>query len=200
LGEIEMKFKSTRLIKNLGFVAVIVGLFSYGPAEASAITYSIQTTVGSYSASGTITTDGTIGTLSQANISDFSITLSGDGNPVVLTPSDASVYLYASALSATQSQLLFNFDASLGDFAFTGTPPGGSYSYLDIGIQHGGQGPTDYEAILLSTEQSIPESGQQVIATAVPEPSTWAMMLLGFAGLGFMACRRRGKASSMAAA
>ena len=26
--------------------------------------------------------------------------------------------------------------------------------------------------------------------TAVPEPSTWAMLLLGFAGVGFMACRR----------
>lgn len=26
---------------------------------------------------------------------------------------------------------------------------------------------------------------------AVPEPSTWAMMLLGFAGVGFMACRRK---------
>jgi hypothetical protein len=26
---------------------------------------------------------------------------------------------------------------------------------------------------------------------AVPEPSTWAMMILGFAGIGFMAYRRR---------
>jgi hypothetical protein len=26
---------------------------------------------------------------------------------------------------------------------------------------------------------------------AVPEPSTWAMMLLGFIGLGFLAYRRR---------
>jgi PEP-CTERM motif len=29
------------------------------------------------------------------------------------------------------------------------------------------------------------------LTTAVPEPSTWAMMILGFAGLGFMACRRK---------
>jgi hypothetical protein len=28
---------------------------------------------------------------------------------------------------------------------------------------------------------------------AVPEPSTWAMMLLGFAGIGFMAYRRKSK-------
>ena len=28
------------------------------------------------------------------------------------------------------------------------------------------------------------------IATSVPEPSTWAMLLLGFAGIGFMTYRR----------
>jgi PEP-CTERM motif len=31
------------------------------------------------------------------------------------------------------------------------------------------------------------------IDPAVPEPSTWAMMLLGFAGLGFLAYRRQEK-------
>jgi hypothetical protein len=29
------------------------------------------------------------------------------------------------------------------------------------------------------------------VTTAVPEPSTWAMMILGFAGLGAMMYRRR---------
>jgi hypothetical protein len=29
------------------------------------------------------------------------------------------------------------------------------------------------------------------INSAVPEPSTWAMMILGFAGVGFLAYRRR---------
>ena len=33
---------------------------------------------------------------------------------------------------------------------------------------------------------------------AVPEPSTWAMMLLGFAGVGFMAYRRKSKPAFMA--
>jgi hypothetical protein len=32
-----------------------------------------------------------------------------------------------------------------------------------------------------------------VSLTAVPEPSTWAMMLAGFGGLGFAAFRRRGR-------
>src|SRR4029077_7392290 len=35
--------------------------------------------------------------------------------------------------------------------------------------------------------------------SAVPEPSTWAMLLLGFAGLGFMTYRRKSKPALMAA-
>ena len=31
--------------------------------------------------------------------------------------------------------------------------------------------------------------------TAVPEPSTWAMMILGFAGIGFLTYRRRNQAA-----
>jgi hypothetical protein len=38
-----------------------------------------------------------------------------------------------------------------------------------------------------------PGGGAPSAATAVPEPSTWAMLLLGFAGLGYAAVRR-GKA------
>jgi hypothetical protein len=36
------------------------------------------------------------------------------------------------------------------------------------------------------------------ITAAVPEPSTWAMMLLGFAGVGFMAYRRKSKPALIA--
>jgi PEP-CTERM motif len=36
--------------------------------------------------------------------------------------------------------------------------------------------------------------------TAVPEPSTWAMMILGFFGVGFMAYRRSRETSVLAAA
>jgi hypothetical protein len=36
------------------------------------------------------------------------------------------------------------------------------------------------------------------VAGAVPEPSTWAMLLLGFAGVGFMAYRRKSRPALMA--
>jgi hypothetical protein len=35
------------------------------------------------------------------------------------------------------------------------------------------------------------------LAPAVPEASTWAMMLLGFAGVGFLAYRRRGQGQAL---
>jgi hypothetical protein len=37
-----------------------------------------------------------------------------------------------------------------------------------------------------------------VTISAVPEPSTWAMMILGFAGVGFMAYRRRNQSMQAA--
>jgi hypothetical protein len=37
------------------------------------------------------------------------------------------------------------------------------------------------------------------VQSAVPEPSTWAMMILGFAGVGFMAYRRRNSTALRAA-
>jgi hypothetical protein len=39
---------------------------------------------------------------------------------------------------------------------------------------------------------------QTVALSAVPEASTWAMMILGFVGLGFMAYRRKNGALNVA--
>ena len=40
--------------------------------------------------------------------------------------------------------------------------------------------------------------GINPVVAGVPEPSTWAMMILGFAGVGFMAYRRKSKPALMA--
>jgi PEP-CTERM motif len=42
-------------------------------------------------------------------------------------------------------------------------------------------------------DQDITSNIVQTSISAVPEPSTWAMMILGFAGIGFMAYRRKNK-------
>jgi hypothetical protein len=46
---------------------------------------------------------------------------------------------------------------------------------------------------------SLDDFTYEIATPAVPEPSTWAMMILGFAGLGFMAYRRKTKPALMAA-
>jgi hypothetical protein len=53
----------------------------------------------------------------------------------------------------------------------------------------------------LPTGLTIDSATAQLTATvaAVPEPSTWAMMILGFAGVGFMAHRRKSNPAVMAA-
>lgn len=43
-------------------------------------------------------------------------------------------------------------------------------------------------------------TGSFAMASPVPEPSTWAMMILGFVGLGFMAYRRKQNGSAFSAA
>jgi hypothetical protein len=47
----------------------------------------------------------------------------------------------------------------------------------------------DLNNVSISPGGSVPITGE-LIAAAVPEASTWAMMILGFCGLGFMAYRK----------
>jgi PEP-CTERM motif len=50
------------------------------------------------------------------------------------------------------------------------------------------------ETSSFGTTNADREANVSVIYSAVPEPSTWAMMILGFFGVGFMAYRRRNSA------
>ena len=59
--------------------------------------------------------------------------------------------------------------------------------------------PTDFVTQLTFTGDGNFTGTMTPITTGVPEPSTWAMMLLGFAGVGVMAYRRKSKPALMAA-
>jgi hypothetical protein len=45
--------------------------------------------------------------------------------------------------------------------------------------------------VAISVLGTVPVTGLITAVAAVPEPSTWAMMILGFMGVGFMAYRRK---------
>ena len=98
----------------------------------------------------------------------------------------------------TSGGILFSSDAPIGG-------PGGGTSYpspteFSIWNNVGFFGP---QAIVLGTTALDPSNvntafaGTLSITAAVPEPSTWAMMVLGFCGLGFMAYRRKQSGSQL---
>jgi hypothetical protein len=62
-----------------------------------------------------------------------------------------------------------------------------SYSYQSGDISNG--------HFVFGSEQLNLFPTTVTLTAAVPEPSTWAMMILGFAGIGFMAYRRRSTAA-----
>lgn len=84
----------------------------------------------------------------------------------------------------------------------------GGLVYIDFNQQQfnfsGGSFKLDIHDVLLTTSlfnrtDTDPLTGTFTVSSAVPEPSTWAMMILGFAGLGFLAHRRRRTQRALAA-
>jgi hypothetical protein len=69
---------------------------------------------------------------------------------------------------------------------------GGTFSFITVTT---GPSPSASNRIFGNLEAD----SLNVSISGVPEPSTWAMLLLGFAGVGFMAYRRKSKPALMAA-
>jgi hypothetical protein len=63
-----------------------------------------------------------------------------------------------------------------------------------------GAGLAGPNTLFFSLESQLDAASFTVTVGTVPEPSTWAMMLLGFAGLGFLAHRRSKKTAGAFAA
>lgn len=61
-------------------------------------------------------------------------------------------------------------------------------TFYDDAVHSGNTSPA--EELYNSVHQSFVD-GNPSLTTGVPEPSTWAMMILGFCGVGFMAYRRK---------
>ena len=94
-------------------------------------------------------------------------------------------------------------DASGGSSGFGGTPAavgfgdGQSNGYVLQGsLQNGISGVVNNEKLWFN----LSDTGTPVPVTGVPEASTWALIILGFAGVGFVTYRRRRQASALTAA
>jgi hypothetical protein len=163
--------------------AIFAASFTFTAAEATTIdfnpgTYLLATTAGgSPSATLTVTVSGGLADFAVLGGSSFSVPdgsapsgfVFGD-NPYFANPGGFSPPAYVAFYTAADG----------GGFSVNSSIP-----------------PTAGNNIIAPLYGSTSSNGQ--LFTAVPEPSTWAMLLLGFAALGFAGYRTSRKAAAVAA-
>ena len=178
-------------------------------ASASTIDLNFTTTYNSGDALNGQTLSGTLLLDVVGGIADSgTLTISGPGLPGVetlgLSPlsqvyqSGGGTNLFGSdnAYPITINGVTFGTnapDGSSGGYIvqfLLGGESGECSSSVVCGFIAGPGGPTNlYDAL-----------GPTTFTAAVPEPSTWAMMILGFCGLGFMAYRRKQNGAALSVA
>jgi PEP-CTERM motif len=203
--------------KLLGLIACMA-LVGVSPAGATTYTYTVDIVDVGGSVTGTIQTDA-LGVLNQANITDWNLVLT-DGASIGnllgplsggLSGANGPINLFGTDLTATTSGLFFNFgDSTTPAFFRIGSTPGDVvFDAVDIFQAEASScgvgvcvtpGFLEIRVDPATTDNVVyPAINAEIGVAGVPEPSTWAMLLLGFAGIGLMAYRRKSKPALMAA-
>jgi len=181
----------------IGKVAIGVTLLSLPQAaNATPLTYAVHQLIGPGSATGTITTDGTIGTLAAADIISWDLHLNDGIDTSQLLSSEPTnfVVVEGSALTGSLSNLTFNYSSGpFADFYFGDSDGDGELCYTASSNCWGPTGVGVYNVAGDNQSVYIGVAGNQVIASAVPEPITLSMFAGGLAGAAAM---RRRKAKS----
>src|SRR5271169_6559776 len=79
---------------------------------AGDITYAVDQVIGPGTVTGFITTDGTIGTLTAADLLNWNLELNDGTNASDLIPSNSTQVVIGSDLTASAMNLMFNYGAS----------------------------------------------------------------------------------------
>jgi len=162
---------------------------------AQAVVYTGNHVIDTATVSVSLTTDGTVGVLSMANVTAWSFTLTNPGGTVTLDNSNSAfTFLSGSSFQATAADIAFDYSVAGhmqwdnfgmgGQSALCFDVPGAAFTCI-------GNPPAetvDVNGII----SNGPRSGRFVLGTAqaVPEPATWALMIGGFAMAGAAARRR----------
>jgi hypothetical protein len=179
------------------------GPTAFGSSTAQALTYTFGSLTATFNG-GVILTNEQLQTTDNSNVyAKFS---QGDGsliNPLTLTFNQPVQNFSIDILNAAAGNYELFDNASHTDFFTLATQGGSVHTGLFasagtiISIQElsivGDFRPGTFDFAIDNVRFDGPVAG------AVPEPSTWAMMLLGFAGVGFAAYRRKSKTALMAA-
>jgi hypothetical protein len=112
------------------------------------------------------------GLFGSGNIAQFSMGSTTLGEEWALYGSDVAGVL-GTLLDTGQDQLNWYDFPNFGSYDF--------YNFVSLGTQHGGGAATTGNVLLHGIQ----------VTSAVPEPATWAMMLIGFGAVGFSMRRRQ---------
>jgi hypothetical protein len=189
-----------RIVSRHLATACFAGILSLSAAADAATVFNVNREVGTGSVIGTITTDGTMGILSTANITGWNLTLSEGGDTIVLGGANSGRLVDGTGFTANATQLLFDFGSvSRVMFqtprpSFVGTPfwclQGASLAcslpLSNETVQASGPG-TSFQASFYSTQQVI---GTVDAVAQVPLPGALPLLLAGVFGIG-LAFRRR---------
>ncbi|MGB7409462.1 MAG: PEPxxWA-CTERM sorting domain-containing protein [Pontixanthobacter sp.] len=164
--------------------AIAAPLLLATPAHAA--TFFVSQSGNGVSANGTITTDDTVGSLAEGNITDFQLDLD-DGTGVFTLNgfANAGISISGSGLTATATGLFFDFSGS-GFALFQNPGPGSGINFLCFAGNSVCGGDTNRTSISVDNfgggfaQEGVQQVGFLEVGSAVPEPSTWAMLLLGF--------------------
>ena len=174
---------------------ILAVLLAGAATTAQAATYISSHGVGAGTVAISITTDDTIGTLTKDNILDWTISVGSNGATFNLFGPDSGdnsrIELRGSALSATATNLLFDFSAAGQAYLLFQSTEGDRSLYCVQTVNCFDQ--TRGEEIVslgntFTNFQRATRSGTLSIASvataAVPEPAAWAMMVGGFGMVG----------------
>jgi hypothetical protein len=176
-------------------VAGFAGLAS-GTALASTV-YDLDLQSGSTRASGTITTDSTLGALATSDILNWHIVLDTGAETFTLNgPSNSEVMIVGDDLTATAAGLFFDFSGT-GHFILQNPAIGSAKNYLCFN-DSGGNCSLNPSLVAVHTQTAEGTfsigSGVQQIATVdltpTPLPPSLLLFLSALGGLGVVGWRR----------
>jgi hypothetical protein len=211
--------KLSTLLKRTAAIAVLSGV-SASPLAAAPVFFDgfeVPSDPGNYSYGPGTDAAGAVfdsGAGIQANGSAFGYADAPEGIQTAHIQGTGSFTFSVLGLAANQTYSL-SFDYALrpnyladglsvsynSQSLFSDTAPSTAFSLVNLNFV------TDDSGIGLFTFAGVPAGSGDTnvavdavsLAATAPEPSTWAMMILGFAGIGFMAYRRNSKPSLMMA-
>jgi hypothetical protein len=181
--------------KNNGRTGILASmlvamLLLVGVSNASPITYTVNRTIGAGSVAGTIKTDGTVGVLTAANVTDWNLTLNDGSSTFILTGpasgNNSHVFITGSDVTATAGALSFNFSGGdSGYFLFQVSFGSGQHYYCDAtsaGVCSAGERvvPQNLPGQLATPSGNvvIGAGGPAPGAVALPALSDWGLVLL----------------------